>query len=386
MDYQLTDNQREFQKDLAGFLQERIAPRAGGFEDCPRGEINDRMRENLKILSSRNFLGTGINDDSLDLVMIYLAGEEISRACASTFLSARSSAFMCGGALALFGSPEQKKKHLGRLLSADEIGAIAYTEEDAGSDISSITTSARRDGQDWLVNGDKNIVVNAPIADVFLVLALTDPDGGIEKGMSLFLVEKDSPGLTVGASVETMGMRGVPMASVEFKNCRASELMGEKPGKGYQQLKTLMTMGCISITSLCVGIGTACMEISTQHARQRRAFGRQIGKFQDIGFKLSDMFTYNDLGRMLGLRAAWAINTHEDDAGVSAACAKLFAGEAVTSIVNWGMQIFAGHGYIRGSDIERLYRDARFAGICEGTSEIQRALISTHELDRFKQV
>ena len=245
---------------------------------------------------------------------------------------------------------------------------------------------AGRDDDGWLLSGTKNIVINAPIADVFLVLAYTDLAAGMENGMSFFLINRDCPGVSVGETIETMGIRGLPIASLTLNNCKCSEILGGEPGKAYQQLATLMTMGCVGITSLCVGIGTTCMEISTRHAKERRAFGRQIGKFQDVGFKLSDMFTNNDLGRMLGLRAAWAINMKEDNAEVLAACAKLFASEAVTRVVDWGMQVFAGHGYLKGTDIERLYRDARFAQICEGTSEMLRGLISKHELDRFQQV
>ena len=386
MDFQLTEQEKKFQEDISDFVQEKIAPKAAGLDQCSKDESNTRMRENLKTLADQNILGAGIREDSLDLIQIYLAGEELSKACASTFLSARSSAFMCAGALTLFGSPEQKKQYIQALLCADKIGAIAYTEDSAGTDISAIKTVAGKDDDGWLLNGTKNIVINAPIADVFLVLAYTDLDAGLENGMSFFLVDRNCHGVSVGETIETMGVRGVPIAPITLDGCKCSKILGGHPGKAYQQLTALMTMGCVGITSLCVGIGTAVMKISTDHAKGRRAFGRQIGKFQDVGFKLSDMFTNNDLGQMLGLRAAWAINTNEDNAEVRAACAKLFASEGVSKIVNWGMQIFAGHGYLKGTDIERLYRDARFAEICEGTSEMQRALISRHELNRFQQV
>ena len=386
MDYQLTQQEQQFQKDISDFLQENIAPKAAGLDQCPKAEINARMRENLRTLADQNILGAGIKDDSIDLIQVYLAGEELAKACASTFLAARSSAYLCGGALSLFGSPGQKERYIQALMSADKIGAIAYSEDAAGSDISAISTIARRDDDGWVLSGKKHIVINAPIADVFLVLAYTDPEAGGEKGVSFFLIDRDCPGLSVGETLETMGVRGVPIASLTLTNCRCREILGGKAGNGHEQFERLMTMGCIGITSLCVGIGTACMEVSTRHAKERRAFGRQIGKFQDVGFKLSDMFTNNDLGRMLGVRAAWALNTKEDDAAVLAACAKLFASETVTKIVGWGMQIFAGHGYFRGSDIERLYRDARFGEICEGTSEMQRRMISRHELDRFQRV
>jgi butyryl-CoA dehydrogenase len=386
MDYQLSDQEELFRKDMAEFCQDRIEPRAAELDQGASDKISEIMRENLKMLAEQDFLQAGITDNSIDLIRVYLAGEELSRACASTFLSARASAFMCGGSLAVYGSPEQKMRYLPDILRAERVGAIAYTEETAGTDISAISCVARRDSDGWLLSGKKHIVVNAPIADVFLVLAYSNPDAGQESGMSFFIIEKGSPGMKLGEPIKMMGMRGVPIASVELDNCRAVSILGEEPGKGKQQIDNLMTMGCVGITSMCVGIGMACMEHSTRHAKERTAFGRQIGKYQDVGFKLSDMFSYNDLGRMLGLRAAWALNTNDNEAEILAACAKLFAGEAVTKIANWGMQVFAAHGYIEGSTIERLYRDARFGQLCEGTSEILRECIARHELDRFQQV
>ena len=160
-------------------------------------------------------------------------------------------------------------------------------------------------------------------------------------------------------------------------------MLGGVAGQGYHQVQRLLTMGAVGIAALCVGIGSACLEIATSHAKTRTAFGKPIGLYQDVGFKLADMFTITDLGRMLALRAAWAINTGEHEADVLAACAKLFASEAATKVVDWGMQIFAGHGYLAGTEMERLYRDAKFGEICEGTSEIQRAFIAKNELDRF---
>jgi alkylation response protein AidB-like acyl-CoA dehydrogenase len=270
-------------------------------------------------------------------------------------------------------------------MEAEQVGAFAYSEEQAGSDMAAITTVARKDGETWLLNGAKNVVINAPIADVFLVLAYSEKDAGAEKGMSIFICNKGAEGLRIGEPIETMGLRGVPMAGISMNNCIAAGILGGTPGKGYEQVTRILTMGKVGIAALCVGIGNACTEISVKHAKERTAFGKPIGLYQDVGFRLADMFTINDLGRMLALRAAWAINTGEYDADVLAACAKLFASEAATKIANWGMQIFAGHGYVAGSDIERFYRDAKFGEICEGASEIQRSMIARNELDRFLQ-
>jgi alkylation response protein AidB-like acyl-CoA dehydrogenase len=383
MDYELTGEQKKLQQDVALFCAREIAPGAQKLDVSPKEEVGSFIRENLRKLGEAGFLGAGLSGDSLDLVENYVAGEEIAKACASTFLSARASVFMCGGLIKLFSEAEKQEKYLPGLMKGDLVGAVAYTEAEAGSDIASIATTAKNEGGTWILNGVKDIVGNAPIADVLIVLAYTDMEAGAEKGMSLFIVERDAKGLNIGSPLETMGLRGLPLSEVRLDNCEAKEILGGEPGKGYGQLDRILKMGAVGIVSLSVGIGTACMEKATQHAKSRKAFGRQIGKYQGVGFKLADMFTGNDLGRMLGLRAAWAMNRGENEADILGACAKLFATESTTNIANLAMQIFAGHGYIKGTDIERLYRDAKFGEICEGPSEIQRTIIAKNELDKF---
>jgi alkylation response protein AidB-like acyl-CoA dehydrogenase len=383
MDYQFSPEEIKLQQDLAAFCQAEIAPRAKLLDGCSRREAGAYMKENLQKLGRAGWLEAGQGTDSLDLITVYLTGEVIAKSCPATCLSARASTFLCAGALRQFGTSDQKQRYIPGLLKADLIGAFAYSEEQAGSDLAAIATVARKEGDAWMLTGAKSIVVNAPIADVILVLAYIDRDAGAEKGMGIFIVEKGAEGLSIAQPVETLGLRGAPMAAVSMDHCRATAMLGDIPGKGFGQVNRIMTMGTIGIAALCVGIGTACMEISTAHAKNRTAFGRRIGMYQDVGFKLADMFTINDLGRMLALRAAWALNTGEHEAEVLAACAKLFSSESVTKIAGWGMQILAGHGYRAGTDMERLYRDAKFGEICEGTSEMQRAFISRTELDRF---
>jgi len=383
MDYQLSPIEMKMQQDLADFCRTEIAPRAKMLDCGSRPEVCANMKENLKMLSGGGCLEAGYQGDVIDLIAVYLAGEEIAKACPATFLSARASTFLCAGALRLFGTPEQKKRYIPDLMKADLVGAFAYSEEQAGTDMAAITTAARNDGKAWRLTGDKNVVVNAPIADVFLVLAYSEKDAGAEGGMSLFICDKGAAGLSVGKPVETMGLRGVPLAGLCLNNCAAAGILGDTPGKGHEQVNRILAMGKVGIAALCVGIGNACTEISVKHAKERTAFGKPIGLYQDVGFRLADMFTINDLGRMLALRAAWAFNTGEYEADILAACAKLFASESVTKIANWGMQIFAGHGYVAGCDIERLYRDAKFGEICEGASEMQRSLIARGELDKF---
>ncbi len=386
MDYQFSPEQVKRQQELAAFCRAEIAPRAPMLDRATREDVGACMKENLRRLAQGGWLAAGLEGDNLDLVEAYQAAEEIAKACPATFISARASAFLCAGALRLFGTPEQKERYIPALMRAEMVGALAYSEDQAGSDLKAITTSARREGDGWLLNGAKGIVVNTPIADVILVLACTDQSAGAEQGMSLFICGKGTAGLDIGSPVETMGLRGVPIAAVSLNNCRSSGVVGGVAGQGYQQVQRLLTMGAVGIAAFCVGIGNACLEIATTRAKTRAAFGKPIGLYQDVGFKLANMFTIIDLGRLLALRAAWAIDTGEHEADILAACAKLFASEAATKVVDWGMQIFAGHGYLAGTQMERLYRDAKFGEICEGPSEIQRAFIAKNELDRFGAV
>lgn len=383
MDYELTGEQKKLQQDIATFCIQEILPGSQKLDEGPSAETFKRMTENLKKLGNAGFLGAGLKGDAIDLIDCFIAGEEITKACASTYVSARASVFMCGGLLKLFGTTEQKNRYLPSLMKGEMVGAVAYTEMGAGTDIASIVTTARQEGDSWVLNGVKDIVGNAPIADVFLVLAYTDTEAGAEKGMTIFIVEKDVKRLRIGAPIETMGLRGMPLSAVTLEDCEAQAILGDRPGEGFGQLQRILSLGTVGIASLSVGIGMSCMEKATQHAKGRKAFGKRIGTYQEVGFKLADMYTFNDLGRMLGIRAAWAMNNDENEAHILGACAKLFASEAATKIANMAMQIFAGHGYTKGTDIERLYRDAKFGEICEGPSEIQRTIIAKNELDKF---
>ncbi|MCX7635291.1 MAG: acyl-CoA dehydrogenase, partial [Syntrophales bacterium] len=237
----------------------------------------------------------------------------------------------------------------------------------------------------WVLDGAKDLVTNAPMAHAFLVLAWTDQGAGVEQGLSFFVVERDTPGLTIGQTLETMGLRGAPTAGITLADCRlpAEALLGEEGG-GYGIFRNISEWLNLSMSAFALGVGMACMEAATRHGKQRQAFGRPIGHFEGVGAKLAIMFTYNDLGRMLTLRAAWAVDRGEEDAAVLAACAKLFTSEAVNKIANLAMQVHGGHGYLKGMDVERLYRDARFAELAYGTTEMQRAFIAKDGLARYR--
>ncbi len=390
MDFELSSNHKELQQRMRDFFQKEIAARAARLDASSPQERQDIMRDNLKMLSQVGYLGLGIEKEyggsATDFVSQCVSGEELARVCASTFVSARASAFLFAYPIQSFGTDSQKKTFLPDIAKGNKIGALAYSEPEAGSDMEAVQCIAERKNNGWVINGTKDIVVNGPIAGSFLVFARTSNNAGDMPSFGLFLIDRDTPGLEVGESLETLGLKGAPVAGLNLKDCLVSDeaLLGGRPGEGKSQLEETLEKGRLSLSAMAVGLGVACMEMATERAKKRVAFGKQIGRFQEIGFKLSDMFTDNDLGRMLTLRAAWAYDNKEPEAGILASCAKLFTSEALTRIANNAMQVFAGHGYVRGSGIERIFRDARFVEIAEGTTELQRVIIAKSELDKYQ--
>jgi alkylation response protein AidB-like acyl-CoA dehydrogenase len=247
------------------------------------------------------------------------------------------------------------------------------------------TAAERKDGR-WILNGEKDLVTNAPLADFFLVLAWTDREAGPERGMTLFLLDREQIGVTVDGPLETMGLRGAPTAGLRLENCGVTDeaLLGGIAGDGWGRMQALLEELKLALSVLCVGIGMACMEESTRHAKAKKAFGKPIGLFEGVGAKLATMFTFNDIGRMMTCRAAWALEQKDPEGPVLASCAKLFTSEAAGRIADLAMQVHGGHGYLKGAAVERLYRDARFAELAYGTSEMQRAFIAKDSLDRFR--
>lgn len=387
VDYELDGYLVEFKEALEAFLKERVAPMACGLETLGVKEKVSRLASIVAELGGNGFLNPFRQDGTPDMLRHCLAAEAISRVSPSVFLCARAGAFLCAHVIGAYGTDEQKEACLRDLVTGRSLGAFCYSEPTAGVDMGSVSARAMRKGGRWLLGGLKDLVVNAPCADVYVILARTDGSHDDEEGggFSLFIVRRGSKGLEVGDAVETMGMRGVPVGAVGLKDCASLGVIGGVTGRGLEQTRSVFSLGAVGIAAMCTGISQACMEISTEHARTRTAFGRPIGMYQEIGFKLADMYTLVDLSRMMALRAAWAFDNADPDAPVLAACAKLFASEAAVRVAHWGMQIFAGRGYVSGTDMERIYRDARFGEICEGTSEILRDAVAASELDRFSE-
>lgn len=383
MNFELNDAQKNLRKTMAAFFQQEILPGAAMFDTCPKEQAAAAIRTNLKRLGAAGYLNLLLEDD---LVSQCVAGEEAARACPATFVSAMSTATAFGLPVKRFGTPVQQGKYLPGIVRGDFIGGMACTEGDAGSDLAGIRTTAERKSSGWSLNGSKYLVTNAPIADALLILAWTDRAAGLDRGLTFFIVEKDLKGLTVGPPLETMGLRGALISEITFTDCELGDdaVLGQETGRGYAQFLQVMEVVKLALSAMSVGLGVACMEDSTTYAKSRKAFGKPIGLFEGVGAKLATMFTANDLGRMLAYRAAWAIEQQDPESSVLTACAKLFTSESVNEIADLAMQVHGGHGYLKGSTVERLYRDARYAVIAYGTSEMQRAAIARDSLDKFK--
>jgi alkylation response protein AidB-like acyl-CoA dehydrogenase len=383
MNFELNETQKNLHKTMAAFFQTEILPGAAALDTCPKEQAAPAIRANMKKLGVIGYLNILLEDD---LISQCVAGEEAARACPSTFISAMSSATAFGLPVKRFGAPTQHEKYLPGIVRGDYIGGLACTEADAGSDLGGIRTTADRKGSHWNLNGSKYLVANAPIADALLVLAWTDRAAGLDKGLTFFIVEKDLKGITIGPPLETMGLRGTLISEVAFASCEldADMILGHETGMGYAQFTQVMESVKLALSAMSVGLGVACMEDSTAYAKSRKAFGKPIGLFEGVGAKLATMFTANDLGRMLAYRAAWAMEQQDPESPVLTACAKLFSSESVNEIADLAMQVHGGHGYLKGSTVERLYRDARYAVIAYGTSEMQRAAIAKDSLDKFK--
>jgi len=279
------------------------------------------------------------------------------------------------------GTDAQKKQYLPRLASGEITGSFALTEPDSGSDAGSLRTSARREGDVYILNGSKRYITNAPEADIFTVMARTDLQSRDAKGVSAFIVERNSPGLSVGPPDRKMGQRGSHTADVIFDEVRvpAHQIIGGIPEQGFKTAMKVLDKARLNIAAVCVGAAERLLDEALNFARQRQQFGRAIAEFQLIQAMLADSKTDIFAARSMVLEAA-----RKKDQGTSitmeASCAKLFAAEMVGRVADRAVQIHGGAGYMQASDVERLYRDVRLFRLFEGTSQIQQLLIARHLL------
>ena len=284
-----------------------------------------------------------------------------------------------------FGTEEQKEEYLPRLASGALRGGLALTEPDAGSDVQNGKTTAKRDGEEYVINGTKMFITNAEYGNVFAVLAKTDPDAEPRyRGMSCFVVEKPNPGIRVGQHLDKLGYRGLDSSELIFDGCRVGSetLVGGVEGQGFKQVMAGLETGRINVAARAVGVATAAFDAAIKYAQQREAFGKPIGQHQAIQIKLAEMATKIQAARLLTYDAAAKKDAGQERVDLEVGMAKLFASEVCGEVAMEAMRIHGGYGYIKDFNVERYYRDAPLMIIGEGTNEIQQLLIARRLLER----
>jgi alkylation response protein AidB-like acyl-CoA dehydrogenase len=379
MDYELSEEQKKFKADFRSFCDKEIAPRAITVDQ--EGTFSF---ENHKRLAEIGILGLPFPEHygggGKPLLTCALAWEELARACPSTFLSSGIGCLLPGMAVHLFGSGEQKQKYLGGLCRGEQIPAWAVTEPQTGSDTAALKTEALREGTAYVLNGTKAFVTNGPIADWVVFLAVTDRSAPPNQRLTAFLVEKGTPGMSVGFPLDKLGARGSPTSDVTLQNCSLPEgqLLGEE-GKGYALMEKINQYGRLSSAAYSLGVSQASLEEAIRYAQKRQAFGRPIAHFQEVSFKVADMQMFVDTGRLLLYRAAWMMDEGMD-ADSDLSIAKLFLSESATWCAANAVQVHGGHGFLKGVKAEQLYRDAKLGDLRDGTSEMQRRKIALNLL------
>ena len=380
MDFNLTEQQRMIRDLARDFAQQTIAPVAAELDHSERFPT-----EIVKQMGELGFMGMNVPEDlggaGLDTVCYVLAMEEISKACASCgVIMSVNNSLVCWP-LETYGSDEQKDRFLKPLPRGELLGAYCLSEPGAGTDAAAQATTAKRDGDGWVINGMKNFITNGANADVLIVFAQTDPELR-HKGICAFIVETAADGFAVVRKEEKMGIRASDTAQLAFDNVRvpASQLLGEV-GQGFKVAMSTLDGGRIGIATQALGVSAAAYDAALAYSIQREQFGQPICNFQAIQWKIADMATRLDAARLLTCRAAHA-KDQGGRYGEEAAMAKLFASEASHVITNEAVQIFGGNGYSKEFPVERHFRDAKITEIYEGTSEAQRMVISSLELKK----
>ena len=374
MDFDLSDEQKLFQKTIHEFCERELKPIASKIdkEEYFPKDLYLKMGKMglLGMTVPKKYGGAGI-----DRVSYMIALEEVSRICGSTGIILEAHNSLGVGHIYEMGTEEQRKKYLPKLTSGEELAAWALTEPNAGSDAASIQTTAVLDGDEWVLNGTKHFITSGDLAWVVTVMAKTDKTKGA-RGISAFIVERDTPGFKVGQLEDKLGLRGSHTAELIFEDCRIPKenLIG-KEGDGFIGAMKILDRGRTAIGAMSVGIARGAFEESLAYAKQRQQFGKPIGKFQAIQWMLADMAMEIDAARLLVYRAAY-LEDQNTRFTKEASMAKLFASEMAMRTTIKAIQIFGGVGYMRDYPLERFYRDIKLCQIGEGTSEVQRMIIS----------
>ena len=375
MDFDLTAEQRMIREMAQSFAQKEVLPKAAELDETGRFP-----EELVRQLAGLGLMGVAVPEEyggaGMDNICYAIAMEEIARACASTavILSVNNS-LACAPILS-FGSEEQKRKYLVPLATGEHLGCFGLTEPEAGSDAGSQKTTAVRDGSHYVLNGTKNFITNATEADTCVLFTMTDREKK-HKGITAFILDMKSQGITIGKKEVKLGICASATASIILEDVKipATNRLGNE-GEGFKIAMHTLDGGRIGIAAQAIGIARASLEDSLAYAKERKQFGQSIASFQAIQWMLADMATEIDAARMLTYRAAWRKDRNLRYTRESA-MAKLYASEAAMRASVKGIQIHGGYGYIREYPAERHFRDAKITEIYEGTSEIQRLVIAS---------
>jgi len=376
VDFEMTEEQKLFQKTVRKFCEKEIKPLASKIdkEEYFPWDMYKKMGKLglMGMTAPKKYGGAGI-----DKICYMIALEEISRLCGSTGITVEAHNTLGIGYIYGAGTEEQRKKYLPRLTGGEAFAALAITEPNAGSDVGGIQTTAVVDGDEWVINGTKQFITSGDIAEAIIVMAKTDKTKGT-KGISAFIVEKDTLGFKAGQLEDKLGLRGSRTAELIFEDCRIPKenILGEKD-KGFYGVMDTLDRGRTAVGAMSVGIARGALEDSIAYAKQREQFGRPIGKFQAIQWMIADMATEIDAARLLVYRAAY-LEDNNMSFSKEAAIAKLFASEIAMRATRNAIQIHGGYGYMRDRPLERYFRDIKLCQIGEGTSEIQRIVIAKH--------
>jgi butyryl-CoA dehydrogenase len=374
MDFELTEEQQLVRASVREFCEKYVEPIADAVDQEQRFPS-----ENVKKLAEQDWLGIAYPEEyggaGADYLTHIIAIEELSRACAATGFIVEANTSLACFPLYKFGSEEQKRKYLPPLCKGEVLGAFALTDSRVGANAGVGPTTAVLDGKEYVLNGAKAFVANGPVAGVFIVIAATDNAKGSE-GLSAFIVPAGTPGITMGEQVNKLGFRGALSSEVVMKDCRVPQenLLGKK-GEGSAIATATLDGGRIGIAAQALGIAEAALDESVRYSKERVQFDKPICTFQAIQWMLANMATEVEISRYLTYHAAWCYDQglpyHKE-----AAMAKLMASETAVQQTDRAVQIHGGIGTVKGQKVERLYRDAKITEVCEGTSEVIRAVIA----------
>jgi len=374
MDFQLTEDQKAFQTMIRDFAEKEIAPIAQRID-----ENEEYPYEIIKKMAQLGVTGLTLPEEyggsGGTHIHWCIAVEEIARACASTATVLDTSWGLCAHAINTHGNEEQKQKFLVPLAKGEKLGAFGLTEANAGSDPTQLETTAVEDGDSYVLNGSKIFISNGAQADILVIFATKDKTQG-HRGINAFIVEKDSPGFSIGSNYKKLGIRGALNAELLFDDCRIpkeNQLGAE--GRGFGVALATLDSARIGVAALAIGIAQAVLEESINHTKERQQYGQPIANFQALQWMMADIATGIDAARLLSYRAA-----DLQDKGLpfttEAAMAKVFAAEMAMAAATKGIQLQGGYGYMMDSGAQRHFRDAKITEIYEGTSEIMRVVIA----------